>query len=111
MVKVVEQMPRPGEHSTAGGVKIFVQRYVDCIKQRCVSLRRDASVGASQEQPGAVQMERDLPLTGECGDPLHLRKIEDLADDATHGGLDRNHSDRCRDTAFLSPHDFELNLG
>ena len=32
MVEVIEQMAGPGEHGTAGGVEIFVKRYVHGIE-------------------------------------------------------------------------------
>src|SRR5262245_61029216 len=79
MVEVVEQIARAGEHRTASGIEVFVQRHVDGVEQGGVGLRRYSDVGLRQEQSGTVEMQPDPALTRKGRDALHLGKIEDLS--------------------------------
>src|SRR6516162_1018179 len=56
-------------------------------------------------------MEAYPARTRDCRDPLHLGEVKDLAKNATHWGLDRDHPDRRRYATFLGPCDLGLHLG
>src|SRR3974390_3392362 len=80
MVKAVEKLSGPGENGPAGGIKVLVERGIDCVEQLRGAVGRQACTGRSQNHPGPVQMKTDLLLAREQDDALHFGEVEGLAE-------------------------------
>ena len=111
MVKAVEKLSGPGENGPTGGIKVLVERDIDCVEQLRVALGRDACIGRGEKQPGPVQMKTDLLLAREQDDALHFGEVEGLAENPAYRGFDRDHSDRCRHATLLSASDLRCDFG